>query len=137
MPHETPCGFGLIARVILMAAATTAVAQSVASSPQSVPAERAVMAKPLPAPVDPQIAAALKQVSAAQIRATIEKLVSFGTRLTIGENPAQSGRGIVAAREWINSEFQRYSQACGGCLEVKTDVFTEQPRPRFPSRRKL
>ena len=41
------------------------------------------MAKPLPAPVDPQIAAALKQVSAAQIQATIEKLVSFGTRLTL------------------------------------------------------
>jgi hypothetical protein len=90
------------------------------------------MAKPLPAPVDPQIAAALKQVSAAQIKATIEKLVSFGTRLTIGENPAQSGRGVAAAREWIKSEFERYSQACGGCLEVKTDVFTEQPRPRVP-----
>jgi hypothetical protein len=132
MPHETPCGFGLIAGVILMTAAATAVAQGVASSPKSAPAERAVMAKPLPAPVDPQIAAALKQVSAAQIRATIEKLVSFGTRLTIGEGPAQSGRGILAAREWIKSEFERYSQACGGCLEVKTDVFTEQPRPRVP-----
>ncbi len=132
MPHETPCSFGLIAGVILMAAANIAVAQGVASSPKSAPAERAVMAKPLPAPVDPQIAAALKQVSAAQIQATIEKLVGFGTRLTIGENPAQSGRGIVAAREWIKSEFERYSQACGGCLEVKTDVFTEQPRPRVP-----
>ena len=88
------------------------------------------MAKPLP--VDPQIAAALKQVSAAQLKATIEKLVSFGTRLTIGENPAPSGRGIAASREWIKSEFERYSQSCGGCLEVKTDVFTEQPRPRVP-----
>lgn len=129
---KTPSSFGLIAGVILMAAATTVVAQGVASSSQSAPAERAVMSKPLPAPVDPQIAAALKQVSAAQIKATIEKLVSFGTRLTIGENPPQSGRGIIAAREWIKSEFQRYSQACGGCLEVKTDVFTEQPRPRVP-----
>jgi acetylornithine deacetylase/succinyl-diaminopimelate desuccinylase-like protein len=129
---KTPRSFRLIAGVILMAAASAAVAQGVATSPQSVPAERAVMAKPMPAPVDPQIAAALKQVSAAHIKLTIEKLVSFGTRLTIGENPAQSGRGVAAAREWIKSEFERYSQACGGCLEVKTDVFTEQPRPRVP-----
>ena len=132
MPHKTSCSFALFAGVILMAAATTSVAQGVASSPQSPPAERAVMAKPLPAPVDSQIAAALKQVSAAHVRATIEKLVSFGTRLTIVENPAPSGRGVAAAREWIKSEFERYSQACGGCLEVKTDVFTEQPRPRVP-----
>ena len=104
---KTPSSFGLIAGVILMAAAASAVAQGVASSPKSTPVERPVMANPLPAPVDAQIAAALKQVSAAQIRATIEKLVSFGTRLTIGENPAQSGRGIIAAREWIKSEFQR------------------------------
>ena len=66
MPRETPCSFGLIAGVILIAAASTAVAQGVASSHKSTPAERPVMANPLPAPVDPQIAAALKQVSAAQ-----------------------------------------------------------------------
>ena len=120
--------FGLIAGLFLMAAAATSVAQTSTSAA----AVRGVLPPPLAAPVDPQIAAALKQVSAAQIKATIEKLVSFGTRLTIGDNPYQSGRGIAAAREWIKSEFERYSQACGGCLEVKTDDFTEQPRPRVP-----
>src|SRR5262249_10931486 len=73
---------------------------------------------------DPQIAAALRQVSASRIQATIEKLVSFHTRLTISEQDPQaiaSGRGIGAARDWIRSEFERYSQDCGGCLEVKTD----------------
>jgi hypothetical protein len=114
----------------------TAVAQRTASAEPAtradVAAERAAMPKPLQAPVDPKIAAALKLVSAAQIKATVEKLASFGTRLTIGENPAQSGRGVAAAREWIKSEFERYSQACGGCLKVKTDAFTEQPRPRVP-----
>src|SRR5215470_20413851 len=56
---------------------------------------------------DPAIAAALRDVSPARIRATIDKLVSFGTRLTISPADPQavaSGRGIGAAREWIKSE---------------------------------
>jgi len=85
--------------------------------------------------VDPAIAAALKDVSAAHIKATIEKLVSFGTRLTISpadENAIQSGRGVGAAREWIKAEFERYSQACGGCLEVKTDSYVQGVARRVP-----
>jgi len=84
---------------------------------------------------DPKIAAALQQVSAEHVRANIEKLVSFGTRLTLSaQDPASiaSGRGIGAARDWIRSEFERYSKDCGGCLEVKTDAFTEGPADRIP-----
>ena len=86
-------------------------------------------------PVDPQIAAALQQISAKQIRADVEKLASFGTRLTLStQDPASiaAGHGIGAAREWIKSEFERYSKECGGCLEVKTDTFTEAPADRIP-----
>ena len=85
---------------------------------------------------DPQIAAALEQVSAQRIQANVEKLVSFGTRLTLSaQDPASiaAGHGIGAAREWIKSEFERYSKECGGCLEVKTDSFTEQPADRIPT----
>src|SRR6266568_6550162 len=84
---------------------------------------------------DPQIAVALKQISRQRIEANIQKLVSFGTRLTLSaQDPASiaAGRGIGAAREWIKSEFERYSRDCGGCLEVKTDSFTEQPADRIP-----
>jgi hypothetical protein len=84
---------------------------------------------------DPQISAALKEVSAQRIQATIQKLVSFGTRLTLSaQDPAsiQAGRGVGAAREWIKSEFERYSQQCGGCLEVKTDSFTQPAADRVP-----
>jgi len=88
-----------------------------------------------PAAADPQIAAALKEVSAQRIQANIEKLVSFGTRSTISaqdEASIAAGHGIGAAREWIKSEFERYSKDCGGCLEIKTDSFTEQPAERIP-----
>jgi len=84
---------------------------------------------------DPKIAAALQQISVQRIQANIEKLVSFGTRLTLSaQDPASitTGHGIGAAREWIKSEFERYSKDCGGCLEVKTDSFTEQPADRIP-----
>jgi hypothetical protein len=84
---------------------------------------------------DPQIAAALQQISAQRIQANIEKLVSFGTRSTLAAQDAASiasGKGIGAAREWIKSEFERYSRDCGGCLEVKTDSFTEEPAERIP-----
>jgi acetylornithine deacetylase/succinyl-diaminopimelate desuccinylase-like protein len=84
---------------------------------------------------DPQIAAALQHVSPQRIQADIEKLVSFGTRSTISaQDPASitAGRGIGAAREWIQSEFERYSKDCGGCLEVKTDSFTQEAAERIP-----
>src|SRR5579863_2607480 len=84
---------------------------------------------------DPRIAAALEQVSARRIQDNINKLVSFGTRLTLSaQDPAAiaSGHGIGAAREWIKGEFEQYSKECGGCLEVKTDSFTEGPVDRIP-----
>ena len=77
---------------------------------------------------DPQIKAALREISAGQIQTNIEKLVSFQTRSTISTQDQASiaaGHGIGAAREWIKSEFERYSRECTGCLEVKTDTFTQ------------
>jgi Zn-dependent M28 family amino/carboxypeptidase len=89
---------------------------------------------------DPKIAAALKQISAQRIQASIEQLVSFGTRLTLSAQDNQAisaGRGIGAAREWIKSEFESYSKECGGCLEVKTDSFVQQPADRIPKRTEI
>jgi hypothetical protein len=88
------------------------------------------------AAADPQIASALQQISPQRIQADIEKLVSFGTRSTLSaqdDASIKTGRGIGAAREWIKSEFERYSKDCGGCLEVRTDSFTEQPMNRIPT----
>jgi len=89
-----------------------------------------------PAYVDPQIKAALNEISAAQVQSDIEKLVSFQTRSTLSAQDAASisaGRGIGAAREWIKSQFERYSQECAGCLQVKTDTFTQQTGERIPT----
>ncbi len=84
-------------------------------------------------PADPQIAKMMDAVSQSQLKASIDKLVSFGTRLTLTSDlPPASGKGIAAARDWLRSEFERYSKACGGCLEVKTDSFTQDKTDRIP-----
>jgi hypothetical protein len=106
-------------------------ATGLAAQAQNEPASTSVQ----PMSVDSRISAALQQVSAERIQANIEKLVSFGTRLTLSAQDPSSiaaGRGIGAAREWIKSEFERYSKDCGGCLEVKTDSFTEPAADRIP-----
>jgi Peptidase family M28 len=91
-----------------------------------------------PATPDPQIVAALREVSPERIQQTIEKLVSFGTRQTLSSDiPASGGKGVSAAAAWIQGEFERYSKECGGCLEVKTDEFIQEPAPRVSKPTKI
>src|SRR5260370_25748633 len=90
--------------------------------------------------LDPAIVQAMRDVSAEQIQQTVAKLVSFGTRHTLSvhnSKAATSPQGIVAARAWMKSEFERYSAQCGGCLEVKTDTFVIQPKARIPQAAEL
>lgn len=82
---------------------------------------------------DPAIKAAVRSISAADVRSDIEKLVSFGTRATLSNQDPAAGRGIGAAREWLKAQFAAYSKECGGCLEVKTDEFVQEPVARVPN----
>jgi len=85
---------------------------------------------------DPQIVAALKQVSSERIQATIEKLVSFKNRSTLSSTDQEmisQGLGVTAAAKWIQSELESYSKACGGCLQVKTDSFIQPVATRVPT----
>ena len=56
-------------------------------------------------------------VSQQSLRALVERLVSFGTRHTLSARDHPT-RGIGAALDWTESEFERYSAACGGCIEI-------------------
>ncbi len=119
-----------LAATMMLAFAACAVApclaQEVAQDPPRLAADRHT---------DAHIAETIRQVSADHIQQTIDKLVSFNNRSTISpqdEESIKAGKGIGAAREWIKAEFERYSKACSGCLEVKTDTFTQQPADRIP-----
>ena len=60
-------------------------------------------------------AAAQEAPDPARLKATVEKLVSFGTRHTLS-SPDDPKRGIGAARHWAAGELTRISDACGGCI---------------------
>lgn len=81
------------------------------------------------APADPAIARALKTIQPAHIHQTIETLISFGTRntLTSMDTNLPAGQGVQAAADWIAGQFEEISRGCGGCLEIRRDVFTVEP----------
>jgi len=65
-----------------------------------------------PLRVDPAVKTALAGVSAEQVQADIAKLVSFGTRSTLSSMDTElpKGQGILAAADWITSEFEAISK---------------------------
>ena len=68
----------------------------------------------------------------AQLRATVQALVAFGTRHTLSDAKS-SKRGIGAARRWAQSRFEQIGRDCGGCLSVvmpsQTVTGEEVPKP--------
>jgi Zn-dependent M28 family amino/carboxypeptidase len=53
----------------------------------------------------------------AQLHATIQSLVGFGTRHTLSDT-ASPKRGIGAARRWAQNRFVEIGRGCGGCLTI-------------------
>ncbi len=88
---------------------------------------------PLPSQESPVIHDLVAAASPARIEADIRTLVGFGTRHTLSDTLSAT-RGIGAARRWIFAEFQRISQACGGCLDVRyvSEVKKAEPTGRIP-----
>lgn len=75
-------------------------------------------------------AAAQEKPDPARLRATVEKLVSFGTRHTLS-SPDHPTRGIGAARRWAAGELSKLGDACG-CIEV-ANVARTFTGPRAPN----
>ena len=92
-----------------------------------------------PQPPDPAIAKALQRIQPARIQQTINTLVRFGTRetLTSMETDLPPGQGINAAADWIEAQFEEIARQCGGCLEVKRDVFIADPASGAPWARRI
>jgi hypothetical protein len=73
-----------------------------------------------PAPAaHPELVHIGQAVSADQLKATITRLVAFGTRHTLSDTVSET-RGIGAARRWVKSRFEADAAACGGCLTIVT-----------------
>src|SRR5215217_3785194 len=99
-------------RFILLAAAlsaTIAVGSADAQRSRRTPAAAAQPPAPLTALAD--------DVSERELHATVERLVSFGTRHTLSSQDHPT-RGIGAALNWTEGRFREFSRACGGCLTI-------------------
>ncbi|KTT74761.1 M20/M25/M40 family metallo-hydrolase [Sphingomonas endophytica] len=76
------------------------------------------MILPLMLAAAPLAPAAREAPSPVRQRATVEKLVSFGTRHSLSST-TDPKRGIGAARDWVAKEFGALSRACGGCIATE------------------
>ena len=90
------------------------------------------LAQDIPPPVDPRLYDIAAASSPDRIEADIRTLAGFGTRNTLSDTLSET-RGIGAARRWIKAEFDRISEACGGCLEVfyQRNLVKGSPRSRI------
>jgi len=110
----------LLVPVVLLAASCSPPPPSVQVEPRLV-AAAAASDVTLGLNRDPALVAAIRDISASEIRATDSALVSFGTRHTMSDTLSES-RGIGAARRYLYNKLVGYSQACGGCLRVEYDA---------------
>jgi len=81
---------------------------------------------------DAELDQILSQIDTARIRATIEKLVSFGTRHT-SSSQTDPVRGIGAARDWIASEMRSFAVASRGRMVVTVPSYVQVPVSRIPT----
>ncbi|OSZ68271.1 peptidase M28 [Sphingomonas sp. IBVSS2] len=78
----------------------------------------------------PTIAQAQEKPDPARLKASVEKLVGFGTRHTLSDADDPS-RGIGAARRWFAAELARLGDRCG-CIEV-ANIARGFTGPRAPN----
>lgn len=95
------------------------------------PAEPAVGVELVPQTPTAELKSLLDEVSSANIEATIEKLVSFGTRHTLSTQNSTT-RGIGAARDWIASEMRTYAEQSDGRMSVSVEGYVQGVASRIP-----
>ncbi len=80
---------------------------------------------------DRDLRALLRELDQRRIKATVERLVAFGTRhtLSVQDDPV---RGIGAARDWIYAQLQASAAASGGRMTVEKQSFIQPVSARIP-----
>ncbi len=118
---------GSTRRAFLSASAVTAVAAPLLSGTALAETDPALSRQ---AP-DPALRAMLREIDPARIKATILKLVSFGTRHT-ASSQTDPNRGIGAATDWVFSQLQSFAAASGGRMTVQKQTFTQPVASNIP-----
>jgi hypothetical protein len=106
-------------RAFLSASAVTAVTPFLGATVQAAAATPAAAHKP-----DAELRDLLRQVDPRRIEATIQKLVSFGTRHT-ASSQTDPVRGIGAATAWVYGQMQDIAATSSGNMTVQKQTFIQ------------
>ncbi|WP_426512069.1 M20/M25/M40 family metallo-hydrolase [Dactylosporangium sp. McL0621] len=87
--------------------------------------------RPAPQAPDRDLRRLLGELDEHRIRATVTRLVAFGTRHTLSSQ-TDPARGIGAARDWLFAQFQAAAAASGGRMTVELQSFVQPPGARNP-----
>jgi hypothetical protein len=79
-----------------------------------------------------EMRSALRQVDPDRIRATIERLVSFGTRHTLSSQ-TDPVRGIGAATSWVAEQMDAIAATSSGNMTVERQTFIQPVASRIPT----
>ena len=118
---------GSTRRAFLSASAVTAVAAPLLSGTALAETDPALSRQ---AP-DPALRAMLRDIDPDRIKATILKLVSFGTRHT-ASSQTDPNRGIGAATDWVFGQMQSFAAASGGRMTVQKQTFVQPVSSTIP-----
>jgi hypothetical protein len=123
--NKVPGSKGSSRRAFLSASAVTAVAVPFATTAAPASAAVGTPANPHVHP-DRGLVALLGEIRSANIKATIEKLITFGTRHT-ASSQTDPARGIGAATTWVTKKMQAIAATSTGNMTFQQQTFTQQP----------
>jgi len=118
---------GSTRRAFLSASAVTAVAAPLLSGTALAETDPALSRQ---AP-DPALRAMLREIDPDRIKATILKLVSFGTRHT-ASSQTDPVRGIGAATNWVFAQMQSFAATSSGRMTVQKQTFVQPASSTIP-----
>jgi hypothetical protein len=118
---------GSTRRAFLSASAVTAVAAPLLSGTALAETDPALSRQA----ADPGLRAMLREIDPDRIKATILKLVSFGTRHT-ASSQTDPNRGIGAATNWVFDQMQSFAAASDGRMTVQRQTFTQPVASNIP-----
>ena len=80
---------------------------------------------------DTALLALLRQIDPNRIQATIQQLVSFGTRHT-ASSQTDPARGIGAATAWVTQQMNAFAAVPGSNMTVQQQTFIQSVQPTIP-----
>jgi Peptidase family M28 len=125
--NDVPSRTGATRRTFLSASAVTALAVPLLSGAAQAATDPAL------APQEPheELRALLREVDPDRIKATIMRLVQFGTRHT-ASSQTDPVRGIGAATAWVLEQMQSIAATSSGRMTVQKQTFVQPVSPNIP-----